>query len=42
LHVGRWIEAGWARLNGARLILSPAGWLRLDSLAADLTLLRSR
>jgi oxygen-independent coproporphyrinogen-3 oxidase len=42
LHVARWIDAGWARMDGATLILSPAGWLRLDSLAADLTLLRSR
>lgn len=42
LHVSRWIEAGWARIDGSRLVLSPLGWLRLDSLAADLTLLRSR
>jgi len=38
-----WIAAGWARLiDGNRLLLSPLGWLRLDALAADLTLLRSR
>jgi oxygen-independent coproporphyrinogen III oxidase len=41
-RVGRWVEAGWATLDGDRLRLSPPGWLRLDSLAADLTLLRSR
>lgn len=40
-HVAPWIAAGWARLDGSRLILTPLGWLRLDSLAADLTLLRS-
>ena len=38
-----WIDAGWARLDDKnRLRLSPLGWLRLDALAADLTLLRSR
>jgi oxygen-independent coproporphyrinogen-3 oxidase len=38
-----WVEAGWARLvDGSRLQLTPLGWLRLDALAADLTLLRSR
>lgn len=40
--VGRWVEAGWARLAGQRLTLTPLGWMRLDTLAADLTLLRSR
>ncbi|MGH7499298.1 MAG: radical SAM family heme chaperone HemW [Gemmatimonadales bacterium] len=29
----RWIEAGWATLEGERLALTPEGWLRLDSLA---------
>jgi oxygen-independent coproporphyrinogen-3 oxidase len=39
----RWIDAGWAALGSAnRLALTPHGWLRLDSLAADLTLFRSR
>ena len=39
----RWVEAGWADLSAdRRLRLSPLGWLRLDALAADLTLLRSR
>lgn len=42
-HVERWIEAGWARrLGGNRIVLTPLGWLRLDALAADLTLIRSR
>jgi oxygen-independent coproporphyrinogen-3 oxidase len=33
----RWVEAGWARLEGEVLRLTPEGWLRLDSLAAALT-----
>ena len=33
----RWIDAGWATLQGALLRLTPEGWLRLDALAADLT-----
>lgn len=38
-----WIDAGWARLAAdGRLVLTPMGWLRLDSLAATLTMLRSR
>ena len=38
-----WIAAGWARLlENDRLVLTPLGWLRLDSLAADLTHVRSR
>jgi len=37
-----WVEAGWATLeSNGQLILTPMGWLRLDSLAADLTLFRS-
>ena len=28
-----WIEAGWARLEGGRVVLTAEGWLRLDSLA---------
>lgn len=41
-RVERWIEAGWAVLEpGNRLVLTPLGWLRLDALAADLTLIRS-
>jgi len=42
-HVQRWIDAGWAILNeNDRLVLTPLGWLRLDAIAADLTLFRSR
>ncbi|HEY2375086.1 MAG TPA: radical SAM family heme chaperone HemW [Gemmatimonadaceae bacterium] len=38
-----WIEAGWGKIiDGSRLRLTPLGWLRLDSIAADLTLVRSR
>jgi len=40
-HVQPWIEAGWGTIDGDRLELTPQGWLRLDSLAARLTLLRS-
>ena len=40
-RVVRWIDAGWARLDGDRLTLTANGWLRLDALAADLTLIRS-
>lgn len=42
-RIGPWVEAGWATLDEARqLTLTSTGWLRLDALAADLTLLRSR
>jgi oxygen-independent coproporphyrinogen-3 oxidase len=42
-RVAAWIEAGWATRTGVdRLQLTPLGWLRLDALAADLTLARSR
>jgi oxygen-independent coproporphyrinogen III oxidase len=42
-RIAPWVEAGWANLDSAgRLTLTPTGWLRLDSLAADLTLFRSR
>jgi oxygen-independent coproporphyrinogen-3 oxidase len=34
--VHRWVNAGWAELGMNRLHLTPTGWLRLDSLAADL------
>jgi oxygen-independent coproporphyrinogen-3 oxidase len=38
-----WIDAGWGTIaEGDRLVLTPLGWLRLDSLAADLTVVRSR
>ncbi len=37
-----WIAAGWATLDPeGTLRLTPLGWLRLDALAADLTLVRS-
>jgi oxygen-independent coproporphyrinogen-3 oxidase len=41
-RVRAWIDAGWAGLDGDRLRLTATGWLRLDALAADLTVLRSR
>lgn len=41
-HVRPWLDAGWAELTGGTLRLTGNGWLRLDSLATDLTLFRSR
>jgi oxygen-independent coproporphyrinogen-3 oxidase len=41
-RVVRWLEAGWGELSDGRLRLTAEGWLRLDALAADLTLVRSR
>jgi len=41
LRVQPWIDAGWAVRDGGRLRLTPEGWLRLDALAADLTLVAS-
>jgi oxygen-independent coproporphyrinogen-3 oxidase len=39
----RWVDAGWGTVTpDGRLTLTPLGWLRLDTLAADLTLVRSR
>jgi oxygen-independent coproporphyrinogen-3 oxidase len=38
----RWVEAGWATIDSGVLTMTPAGWLRLDAIAADLTVLRSR
>jgi oxygen-independent coproporphyrinogen III oxidase len=35
--VQRWVAAGWARQENGRVVLTPRGWLRLDTLAADLT-----
>jgi len=32
-----WIAEGWARREGDRLVLTPTGWLRMDSLATNLT-----
>jgi oxygen-independent coproporphyrinogen-3 oxidase len=41
-RVARWIEAGWATVDdGGKIELTALGWLRLDALAADLTLIRS-
>ena len=41
-RVRSWVEAGWASVNpGDRVVLTPLGWLRLDTLAADLTVARS-
>ncbi len=37
-----WGAEGWAVLRGSRLALTPTGWLRLDTLAADLTGVASR
>jgi oxygen-independent coproporphyrinogen-3 oxidase len=38
-----WVDAGWGYLaDEKRLRLTPLGWLRLDALAADLTLFGSR
>jgi oxygen-independent coproporphyrinogen-3 oxidase len=37
-----WVESGWATVADGVLRLTPKGWLRLDALASDLTLLRSR
>jgi oxygen-independent coproporphyrinogen-3 oxidase len=38
----RWRDRGWADTVGGVGRLTPAGWLRLDALVADLTDLRSR
>lgn len=41
-RVAAWVDAGWATLGpNDRLVLTALGWLRLDALAADLTLVRS-
>ncbi len=39
-QVRPWVTAGWAQVIGDRVILTPLGWLRLDSLAAALTPVR--
>ncbi len=42
-HVRPWVDAGWAAVDvDGRLRLTASGWLRLDALANDLTLFRSR
>jgi oxygen-independent coproporphyrinogen III oxidase len=41
-RVQPWVDAGWATLDAlGQIRLTPLGWLRLDALAADLTLIRS-
>src|SRR5687767_4689702 len=40
--VERWVEAGWAELDGLQLRLTASGWLRLDGLAAALVARRGR
>lgn len=38
-----WFDAGWATLRDPRtIVLTPTGWLRLDALAASLTVAGSR
>ncbi len=41
-HSARWLDARWAKIEDGRLRLTPLGWLRLDSLALDLTQTGSR
>lgn len=42
-RLSRWVAAGWGALTpDTRLRLNAAGWLRLDSIASDLTAFRSR
>ena len=42
-RIAVWAEAGWATIDSDRRVrLTARGWLRLDALAADLTLFRSR
>jgi oxygen-independent coproporphyrinogen III oxidase len=35
--VERWVEAGWAAERGDDMVLTAAGWLRLDALVSSLT-----
>ena len=41
-QAAKWVEAGWGTVQSGRLRLTPHGWLRLDALAAAMTLSRSR
>ncbi len=34
--ISRWLDSGWGSVNDGLLRLTPAGWLRLDSLAVSL------
>lgn len=36
LRVQPWVQAGWASLDGRRVVLTPRGWLRLDALVMQL------
>lgn len=40
--IRRWVDAGWATVDSGRVFLTGPGWLRLDSLAADLAARRER
>lgn len=35
-RASRWVDAGWARIAGDRVVLTAEGWLRLDALVASL------
>ncbi len=39
--VDRWVAMGWAQTSDSRVVLTPAGWLRLDALVSALTEHRS-
>ncbi len=41
-RIDEWVAMAWAGVKGGRIVLTPEGWLRLDSLAAALTAVRSR
>jgi oxygen-independent coproporphyrinogen-3 oxidase len=40
--IDSWVDQHWVERRAKRAVLTPAGWLRLDALAADLTYARSR
>ncbi len=40
--VDSWVEQQWVKRIAQRAVMTPDGWLRLDTLAADLTYARSR
>jgi len=40
--ISPWLAEGWATRTPSHLVLTAQGWLRLDTLAADLTYARSR
>src|SRR5881296_1543569 len=35
--IDQWVDRGWAEVRDGRLVCTPQGWLRLDSLVRDLT-----